>query len=125
MGVLMEKRIADAHRLRTLWVGSFKEHPVLGEEKRLTFVTNEFLRRTPAGGFLYISSFSKPPSMNWMRHALRGKLGWDLHSPVIGDSLLEHMRTTNPHGGSRIWQSFHALEARVRSLEDSLGVTHE
>lgn len=113
-------KMADARRLRTIWVESIRLQPELPEERRYAVVVKEFVKRTPAGGFMYLNSFhSTVPSEAWMKNVLRGR--WQ--GEVLGEPLLSMPERANK--GTGLVSRVARLENLVLALMDSLGVKED
>jgi hypothetical protein len=108
--------MADARRLRTLWVESVRVVPNLPEDRRLGIVSKEFIKRAPAGGFMYLSSFhTTQPSINWIRSALLGRLSKE----VLGEPLI---RVSESNRGTGWVARVSELERRVEHIMTELDI---
>lgn len=115
---ITQKRTADAHRIRGLWVASVRAAPDMTEEDRIKQVALETRRRTPAGTYMYLNSFpNSEPSDGWLVAVLRGRMPT---GAVLGDSLISEPVKRRTSGS--VWDAIHHLEACVKAIADGLGV---
>lgn len=115
---LLSQRIEDANRVRGLYQALTANNPDMTEEEKVRRVTQEANKRTPAGGYMYLSSFKRSePSSRWVVNALRGLIGAGIH---IGPSLLTNRQQPSRRTGMA--SRMDRLERALKVIADGLGV---
>lgn len=117
---VMRGRIADANRVRGLWVKSLEISPDMSEEERIKHIMKEAVRKTPAGGYMYLESFiTADPTERWFNLVLTGRLDQNVH---VGPSLLAPKPRAAPKGPTGMPGRMDKLEYAVRHIASQLDI---